>query len=136
MINVHIVQVSTKEPEEMARLRRDVAEGYTGTAGRSAKEAKAGDLVIWYVSGRPEVGGQAYTAWGYAGSERPHHVAKGERFGPYQGPVYGLQWFPEPVDARGIKDRIGVYGGHRIGAQYVPPDKVIPFLQALQLLPH
>lgn len=136
MINVHIVQVSTNEPEEMTRLRRDVAEGYTADCWQIGKEAKAGDLVIWYATGRPEAGGQAYTAWGYAGREKPHPVTKGERFGPYQGPVYGLQWLPEPIDAGSIRDRIGVYGGHRIGAQYVPPDKVIPFLQALQLLPH
>lgn len=135
MISVHIVQVSTSDPAEMTRLERDVAQGYTGDCWQIGKEAKAGDLVIWYATSKASTGGQTYVAWGYAGRKRPHRVPEGEPFGPYQGPVRGLQWLPEPIDAAGIRDKIGVYGGHRQGHQYVPSDKVIPFLQALQLLP-
>lgn len=129
MIKVHVLQVSAKLPEEVARLRRYVAAGRTGGEHwQSVKKAGTGDIAVWY-----EAGSQVYTAWGWV-SGPPIHVGPGEPFGPYRSPVAGLQWLPAQVDRETVREASGFNGGHQ-GPQTVPDEKAVGFLVAVGLLP-
>jgi hypothetical protein len=109
MIKVHILQVNSKYATEVARLKRDVTAGFTKDNWKTLKDAKAGDIAVWYVAGGPQV----YAAWGWV-SGVSHRVKPGEPFGPYQGPVAGMQWLPEEIDARMVRDFIGWTAATRV----------------------
>jgi hypothetical protein len=129
MIRVHVLQVNARLAEEMDLLCRSVRAGQTIEDWQSLKNAKAGDIAVWYVAGGP----QEYAVWGWV-SGPSVRVTPGEPFGLYQGPVTGMRWLPARVSRATVRDGSGVDSGARPGPQTVPDGQAAAFLIAVGLL--
>jgi len=124
MIKVRVLQVD-KDQENTDELAAGVAAGHTDNDGwQMPRESAPGDLVVWYATGPHQ-----FVARGWVEAS-PRKVEEG--FGPYRGPVAGMQWI-EPADCKKVIKDCGFDGGHQ-GYQTFKDEIAVDFLRSVRLL--
>ena len=123
-ITVHILQVNDSK-ENTDELARSVSIKRTETDWQMPKDARPGDVAVWYASG-PHAG--IYVAWGWVDGV-PYHVEEGP--GPYRGTVGGMRQLDE-VTRQYVIDHCGVNGGVQ-SYQTLTRDRALDFLEAVGL---
>ena len=122
MVKVHVLQVD-RNPANIAELEAGIAAGCTVGDWQMPKDAKPGDLVIWYAAGH-----QKYIARGWVDAI-PTQVREGP--GPYRGPVAGIERI-ERVDRKKVITDSGIDGGVE-SYQTVEDEFAAGFLKSLNL---
>jgi hypothetical protein len=123
-ITVHILQVNDQK-ENTDELARSVSIGRTETDWQMPRDARPGDVAVWYASGR---NAGIYVAWGWVDGI-PYHVEKG--FGPYRGTVAGMRELEE-VPRQDVIAYCGVNGGVQ-SYQTLTDARALDFLEAVGL---
>lgn len=123
-ITVHILQVNDRK-ENTEELARCVRIGRTETDWQMPRDARPGDLAVWYASGR---NAGIYVAWGWVDGV-PYHVDEGP--GPYRGTVAGMRELEE-VTRQNVIDYCGVNGGVQ-SYQTLTGARALDFLEAVGL---
>ena len=122
---VHILQVNDQE-ENVEELDRSLRAGHTETDWQMPKDARPGDLAVWYASGR-HAGN--YVAWGWVGWGSPVMFKEGP--GPYRGTVGWMRELSK-VTRQDVIDHCGVNGGVQ-SYQTLTGDRALDFLEAVGL---
>ena len=123
MVKVHVLQVD-RNPENIAELEAGIAAGRTIDDWQMPRDAKPGDLVIWYAAGR-----QKYIARGWMDAI-PTEVREGP--GPYRGPVADMERIEPWVDRKKVITDCGIDGGVE-SYQTVDDEFAAGFLKSLDL---
>ncbi len=124
-ITVRILQVND-EKENLDKLARSVSMGHTETDWQMHKDARPGDLAVWYASGR---NAGIYVAWGWVDGV-PHRVEDAP--GPYRGTVAGMRELEKKVTRQDVIDHCGVNGGAQ-SIQKLTGATALDFLEAVGL---
>lgn len=123
MVKVHVLQVD-RNHANIAELCAGIAAGCTVDDWQMPKDAKPGDLVIWYAAGQ-----QKYVALGWVDAI-PTEVREGP--GPYRAPVVGIERIEPRVDRKKVITDCGIDGGVE-SYQTVEDEFAASFLRSVNL---
>jgi len=123
-ITVRVLQVNDQK-ENLDELERSVVAGRTVEDWQMPKDARPGDLAVWYASGR-HAGN--YVTWGWVDGV-PRRVEEGP--GPYRGTVGAMRDLRK-VSRQHVIDHCGFDGGVQ-SYQTLTDDRALDFLEAIGL---